>query len=98
MCSYIVTIDEKKINGDPALALLNLKSVKDVFLTTNVKKTTNPLSDDEWINPNGRPATDEEIELLTQQMENETDFKPIEEARKLGHEDLQKWRAGALRI
>lgn len=91
MRSYIVTIDEKKINGDPALALLNLKGVKDVFLTTNVKKTTKPLSDDEWINPNGRPATHEEIELLAQQMEAETDFIPIEEARKLGHQLIDKW-------
>jgi hypothetical protein len=91
MRSYIVTIDEKKINGDPALALLNLKGVKDVFLTTNVKKATKPLSDDEWINPNGRPATDEEIELLAQQMEAETDFIPIEEARKLGHQLIDKW-------
>ena len=98
MRSYIVTIDEKKMNGDPALALLNLKGVKDVFLTTNVKKTTKPLSDDEWINPNGRPTTDEEIELLAQQMEAETDFMPIEEARTKIHEDLQEWREGKLTL
>jgi len=91
MRTYIVTIDEKKMIGDPEQALMNLKGVKSVASAAHSKKSSKTMSDNGWINPEGRTATNEEIELLAKQMECESDFVPIEEARKLGHQLIEKW-------
>lgn len=47
------------------------------YMVTPRKKILKPLTDDDWALP-GRPATDEEMEKLAQEMENEGPGEDIE--------------------
>jgi|GEM_PF-1620691 len=57
------------------------------YLVTPRKKKLKPLTDDDWVRP-GRPATDEEMEKLAEEMMKETEWFTTEEVRK----NVKAWR------
>jgi len=60
------------------------------YITTKGKKLK-PLTDDDWVRP-GRPATDEELEKLAEEMENEEGGYTLEEARTITKKKIAEWK------
>lgn len=56
------------------------------YITAKSKKIK-PLTDADWVRP-GRPATDEEMKKLVEEMMNETEWFTTEEIRK----NIKEWR------
>jgi hypothetical protein len=65
------------------------------YLTTKgkqaVAKKIKPLTDADWVRP-GRPATDEEMEQLAEEMMKETEWFTPEEVMASVKKSLAEWR------
>jgi len=65
------------------------------YITTKGKKAATKklksLTDADWVRP-GRPATDEELEKLAEEMENETEWFTPEEVMASVKNGLAEWR------
>lgn len=65
------------------------------YVTTKGKqaagKKLKPLTDDDWVRP-GRPATDEEMEQLVQEMMNDKGRYTGEEVMESVKKALKEWR------
>jgi hypothetical protein len=84
MTTLKITIDDQSNAKVLASFLRTLGYVKSV----SVEKKLKPLTDDDWILP-GRPATDEEIDKLLDEMEKDDDEGYTSE-QMLAH--LEEWK------
>ncbi len=69
--------------AEPAVSYITIKSKKN--------KTAQPVTEENWALP-GRPATDEELEKLAEEMANDTGEYTIEEAFAIIKKKQREWR------
>jgi hypothetical protein len=90
MSEILVTIDNPQ-HQKHFISLLNelkyISSFKKIKSNGNKPK---PLTDEDWVRP-GRPATDEEITMLIESMENDKSGVTTEEVRKNTLKELDEW-------
>lgn len=87
MHTLIIKTDTAANGNKVADFLRSIEYIKSV----EIEDPLTPLTDNDWVRP-GRPATQEEHELLCKEMEKDEGGFTTEEAKAITLEEIKQWR------